>query len=148
MISMKSEFIALWDGFTTAQNAQVLVLTATNRLSKLDESNTLMSPSSFWNWCFGSKGKGWDIKCYLEGWEVWRKHWLWIELLGEEKKGGDILVSWTLWYFNSAVVIALIHHRFCCNSNMVSKICCCNGAATHTGFLIYYVAAICWFSML
>jgi len=31
---------------------------------------------------------------------------------------------------------------------MVSKICCCNGVATHTGFLVYYVVAICWFSML
>ena len=39
-------------------------------------------------------------------------------------------ISWSLWYFDSAAVIALIHHRFCCNSDMVSKICCCNGAAT------------------
>jgi len=31
---------------------------------------------------------------------------------------------------------------------MVSKIRCCNGAATHTGFLVYYAAVICWFSML
>ena len=31
---------------------------------------------------------------------------------------------------------------------MVSNICCCNGAATHTSFLVYYVVAICWFSML
>jgi len=30
---------------------------------------------------------------------------------------------------------------------MISKICCCNSAATHTGFLVYYVVAICWFSM-
>jgi len=115
MISIKFEFIAMWDDFTTAQNAQVLVLTTTNRLSKLDESNTLMYPSSIWNLCFGSKGKGWDIKCYLEGWKDWRKHWLWMysllmwrlhlfgslclvqesdiflsfgEMMGEEKKGG------------------------------------------------------------
>ena len=113
-MSIKTKFIALWDGFTTVENAQVLVLTATNCLSKFDESNTLMSPSSIWNWCFGSKGKDWDIKCYLEGWVEWIKHWLWMysllmwrlhwfrslclaqesdiflsfrELLGEEKKG-------------------------------------------------------------
>ena len=55
---------------------------------------------------------------------------------------------WGLWYFDSATIIAPIHHRFCCNSDMISKICCCNGAATHTGFLVYYIAAICWFSML
>ena len=47
MISIKSEFIPLWDGFTTAQNAQVLVFTATNRLSKLGESNTWCLPQAF-----------------------------------------------------------------------------------------------------
>ncbi|XP_019058027.1 PREDICTED: ATPase family AAA domain-containing protein 1-like isoform X2 [Tarenaya hassleriana] len=38
MASMKTEFMALWDGFTTDQNARVMVLAATNRPSELDEA--------------------------------------------------------------------------------------------------------------
>ncbi|KAK4759089.1 hypothetical protein SAY87_020390 [Trapa incisa] len=38
MTNMKTEFMALWDGFTTDQNAQVMVLAATNRPSELDEA--------------------------------------------------------------------------------------------------------------
>jgi len=34
-----------------------------------------------------------------------------LELLDEEKIGGETMV-WGLWYFDSAVVTALIHHRF------------------------------------
>ncbi|XP_071710306.1 uncharacterized protein [Rutidosis leptorrhynchoides] len=36
--SMKTEFMALWDGFTTDQNARVMVLAATNRPSEIDEA--------------------------------------------------------------------------------------------------------------
>ncbi|KAL8143569.1 hypothetical protein V2J09_016601 [Rumex salicifolius] len=38
MTNMKTEFMALWDGFTTDQNARVMVLAATNRPSELDEA--------------------------------------------------------------------------------------------------------------
>ncbi|KAH9319248.1 hypothetical protein KI387_021017, partial [Taxus chinensis] len=37
-VQMKTEFMALWDGFTTDQNARVMVLAATNRLEELDEA--------------------------------------------------------------------------------------------------------------
>ncbi|KAI3899335.1 hypothetical protein MKW92_003781 [Papaver armeniacum] len=35
---IKTEFMSLWDGFTTNQNARVMVLAATNRPSDLDEA--------------------------------------------------------------------------------------------------------------
>ncbi|KAK1392178.1 hypothetical protein POM88_011234 [Heracleum sosnowskyi] len=35
---MKTEFMALWDGLTTDQNARVMVLAATNRPTELDEA--------------------------------------------------------------------------------------------------------------
>ncbi|OMP02838.1 hypothetical protein COLO4_10788 [Corchorus olitorius] len=38
MSIMKTEFMALWDGFSTDQNARVMVLGATNRPSELDEA--------------------------------------------------------------------------------------------------------------
>uniref|UniRef100_A0ACD5Z6N1 Uncharacterized protein n=1 Tax=Avena sativa TaxID=4498 RepID=A0ACD5Z6N1_AVESA len=38
MTNMKTEFMSLWDGFTTDQNARVMVLAATNRPSELDEA--------------------------------------------------------------------------------------------------------------
>ncbi|GLJ20381.1 hypothetical protein SUGI_0370290 [Cryptomeria japonica] len=38
IVQMKTEFMALWDGFTTDQSARVMVLAATNRLEELDEA--------------------------------------------------------------------------------------------------------------
>ncbi|CAO2821368.1 unnamed protein product [Amaranthus hypochondriacus] len=38
LMNMKTEFMSLWDGFTTDQNARVMVLAATNRPSELDEA--------------------------------------------------------------------------------------------------------------
>ncbi|KAG1362268.1 ATPase family AAA domain-containing protein 1 [Cocos nucifera] len=38
LTNMKTEFMSLWDGFTTDQNARVMVLAATNRPSELDEA--------------------------------------------------------------------------------------------------------------
>lgn len=35
---MKTEFMSLWDGFTTDQNARIMVLAATNRPADLDEA--------------------------------------------------------------------------------------------------------------
>ncbi|XP_057798745.1 uncharacterized protein LOC131014706 isoform X1 [Salvia miltiorrhiza] len=47
LINMKTEFMALWDGFTTDQNAQVMVLAATNRPSELDEAILRRLPQAF-----------------------------------------------------------------------------------------------------
>ncbi|KAG7537780.1 P-loop containing nucleoside triphosphate hydrolase [Arabidopsis suecica] len=47
MSNMKTEFMALWDGFTTDQNARVMVLAATNRPSELDEAILRRFPQSF-----------------------------------------------------------------------------------------------------
>ncbi|KAG6576635.1 ATPase family AAA domain-containing protein 1-A, partial [Cucurbita argyrosperma subsp. sororia] len=45
--NMKTEFMALWDGFTTDQNARVMVLAATNRPSELDEAILRRLPQAF-----------------------------------------------------------------------------------------------------
>ncbi|KAJ8760795.1 hypothetical protein K2173_021833 [Erythroxylum novogranatense] len=49
MTNMKTEFMALWDGFTTdlTENARVMVLAATNRPSELDEAILRRLPQSF-----------------------------------------------------------------------------------------------------
>ncbi|KAJ6969587.1 ATPase family AAA domain-containing protein 1-B-like [Populus alba x Populus x berolinensis] len=47
LTNMKTEFMALWDGFTTDQNAQVMVLAATNRPSELDEAILRRLPQAF-----------------------------------------------------------------------------------------------------
>ncbi|KAK7377481.1 hypothetical protein VNO80_02906 [Phaseolus coccineus] len=47
LLNMKTEFMALWDGFTTDQNAQVMVLAATNRPSELDEAILRRLPQAF-----------------------------------------------------------------------------------------------------
>ncbi|XP_057453619.1 uncharacterized protein LOC130745393 isoform X4 [Lotus japonicus] len=47
LLNMKTEFMALWDGFTTDQNARVMVLAATNRPSELDEAILRRLPQSF-----------------------------------------------------------------------------------------------------
>ncbi|KAL0321586.1 UNVERIFIED_CONTAM: ATPase family AAA domain-containing protein 1 [Sesamum calycinum] len=47
LTNMKTEFMALWDGFTTDQHAQVMVLAATNRPSELDEAILRRLPQAF-----------------------------------------------------------------------------------------------------
>ncbi|KAM3308950.1 outer mitochondrial transmembrane helix translocase isoform X1 [Capsicum chacoense] len=47
LTNMKTEFMALWDGFTTDQNARVMVLAATNRPSELDEAIIRRLPQAF-----------------------------------------------------------------------------------------------------
>ncbi|XP_058087010.1 uncharacterized protein LOC131234053 isoform X2 [Magnolia sinica] len=47
LTNMKTEFMALWDGFTTDQNARVMVLAATNRPQELDEAILRRLPQAF-----------------------------------------------------------------------------------------------------
>ncbi|XP_051121275.1 uncharacterized protein LOC127244811 [Andrographis paniculata] len=47
LTNMKTEFMALWDGFTTDQHARVMVLAATNRPSELDEAILRRLPQAF-----------------------------------------------------------------------------------------------------
>lgn len=47
LANMKTEFMALWDGFTTDQHARVMVLAATNRPSELDEAILRRFPQAF-----------------------------------------------------------------------------------------------------
>ncbi|XP_020598731.1 ATPase family AAA domain-containing protein 1-like [Phalaenopsis equestris] len=47
MTNMKTEFMSLWDGFTTDQNARVMVLAATNRPNELDEAILRRFPQAF-----------------------------------------------------------------------------------------------------
>ncbi|CAI9274601.1 unnamed protein product [Lactuca saligna] len=47
LTNMKTEFMALWDGFTTNQNARVMVLAATNRPADLDEAILRRLPKAF-----------------------------------------------------------------------------------------------------
>ncbi|KAK7320818.1 hypothetical protein VNO77_30649 [Canavalia gladiata] len=47
LLNMKTEFMSLWDGFTTDQGARVMVLAATNRPSELDEAILRRLPQAF-----------------------------------------------------------------------------------------------------
>ncbi|OAP01109.1 hypothetical protein AXX17_AT4G31900 [Arabidopsis thaliana] len=47
MANMKTEFMALWDGFSTDPHARVMVLAATNRPSELDEAILRRLPQAF-----------------------------------------------------------------------------------------------------
>nr|VDD61098.1 unnamed protein product [Brassica oleracea] len=47
MANMKTEFMALWDGFYTNPNVRVMVLAATNIPSELDEEILRRLPQAF-----------------------------------------------------------------------------------------------------
>ncbi|KAL7147302.1 hypothetical protein ABFS83_06G098500 [Erythranthe nasuta] len=47
LTNMKTEFMSLWDGFTTDHDARVMVLAATNRPSELDEAILRRLPQAF-----------------------------------------------------------------------------------------------------
>ncbi|KAD3641424.1 hypothetical protein E3N88_30648 [Mikania micrantha] len=67
LTNMKTEFMALWDGFTTDQNAQVMVLAATNRPSDLDEAILRRLPMAFEIGKPGKSDRAKILKVILKG---------------------------------------------------------------------------------
>ncbi|KAH7538290.1 uncharacterized protein LOC107414902 [Ziziphus jujuba] len=67
LTNMKTEFMALWDGFTTDQNARVMVLAATNRPSELDEAILRRFPQAFEIGIPGRKERAEILKVILKG---------------------------------------------------------------------------------
>ncbi|KAI7740707.1 hypothetical protein M8C21_023518 [Ambrosia artemisiifolia] len=67
LTNMKTEFMALWDGFTTDQNARVMVLAATNRPSELDEAILRRLPQAFEIGIPNSKERADILKVILKG---------------------------------------------------------------------------------
>ncbi|XP_074375485.1 uncharacterized protein LOC141717301 [Apium graveolens] len=68
--SMKTEFMSLWDGFTTDQNARVMVLAATNRPTALDEAILRRLPQAFEIGLPDCKGRVEILKVILKGEKV------------------------------------------------------------------------------
>ncbi|KAJ9546230.1 hypothetical protein OSB04_025937 [Centaurea solstitialis] len=65
--NMKTEFMALWDGFTTDQSARVMVLAATNRPSDLDEAILRRLPQAFEIGVPDRKARAQILKVILKG---------------------------------------------------------------------------------
>ncbi|KAK1366411.1 AAA domain-containing protein [Heracleum sosnowskyi] len=70
LTNMKTEFMALWDGFTTDQNARVMVLAATNRPSELDEAILRRLPQAFEIGIPDRRGRVEILKVILKGEKV------------------------------------------------------------------------------
>ncbi|KAK9199580.1 hypothetical protein WN944_014772 [Citrus x changshan-huyou] len=70
LTNMKTEFMALWDGFTTDQNARVMVLAATNRPSELDEAILRRLPQAFEIGMPDRKERAQILKVILKGEKV------------------------------------------------------------------------------
>ncbi|XP_074319901.1 uncharacterized protein LOC141656756 [Silene latifolia] len=70
MTNMKTEFMSLWDGFTTDQNARVMVLAATNRPSELDEAILRRFSQAFEIGVPGRKERAAILKITLKGEQV------------------------------------------------------------------------------
>ncbi|KAL6132238.1 hypothetical protein ACLB2K_070609 [Fragaria x ananassa] len=67
LTNMKTEFMTLWDGFTTDQNARVMVLAATNRPSELDEAILRRLPQAFEIGMPSAKDRAEILKVVLKG---------------------------------------------------------------------------------
>ncbi|KAJ9549676.1 hypothetical protein OSB04_022219 [Centaurea solstitialis] len=65
--NMKTEFMTLWDGFNTDQNARVMVLAATNRPSELDEAILRRLPMTFEIGKPGQSDRAKILKVILKG---------------------------------------------------------------------------------
>ncbi|KAF2545186.1 hypothetical protein F2Q70_00022055 [Brassica cretica] len=67
MTNMKTEFMVLWDGFSTDPNVRVMVLAATNRPSELDEAILRRLPQAFEIGMPDRKDKAEILKVGLKG---------------------------------------------------------------------------------
>nr|VDD54777.1 unnamed protein product [Brassica oleracea] len=67
MTNMKTEFMVLWDGFSTDPNVRVMVLAATNRPSELDEAILRRLPQAFEIGMPDCKDKAEILKVALKG---------------------------------------------------------------------------------
>ncbi|XP_071711701.1 uncharacterized protein [Rutidosis leptorrhynchoides] len=92
LTSMKTEFMALWDGFTTDQNARVMVLAATNRPSELDEAILRRLPQSFEIGVPDRKERAAILKVILKGEKVNKNIDLdFIASICEDYTGSDLI---------------------------------------------------------
>ncbi|CAN7055868.1 unnamed protein product [Brassica oleracea var. botrytis] len=93
MTNMKTEFMVLWDGFSTDPNVRVMVLAATNRPSELDEAILRRLPQAFEIGMPDCKDKAEILKVALKGerdiFELCKKaaYFPIREILEEEGKG-------------------------------------------------------------
>ncbi|KAK9665203.1 hypothetical protein RND81_14G097200 [Saponaria officinalis] len=67
LTNMKTEFMSLWDGFTTDQHARVMVLAATNRPAELDEAILRRFSQAFEIGIPGRKERAAILKITLKG---------------------------------------------------------------------------------
>ncbi|CAK9235761.1 unnamed protein product [Sphagnum jensenii] len=70
LTNMKTEFMALWDGFSTDQDARVMVLAATNRPWELDEAILRRLPRAFEVGMPDKQQRASILKVILKGEEV------------------------------------------------------------------------------
>ncbi|KAL5567705.1 hypothetical protein UlMin_024280 [Ulmus minor] len=92
LTNMKTEFMALWDGFTTDQNARVMVLAATNRPSELDEAILRRLPQAFEIGIPDRRERAAILKVILKGEKVEEKiDYDFIASLCEGYTGSDLL---------------------------------------------------------
>ncbi|KAK1392294.1 ATPase family AAA domain-containing protein 1-A [Heracleum sosnowskyi] len=69
-VRMKTEFMVLWDGFTTDQNARVMVLAGTNRPSELDQEILRRLPQTYEVGLPDHRGRVDILKVILKGEKV------------------------------------------------------------------------------
>ncbi|GAA0145120.1 hypothetical protein LIER_05382 [Lithospermum erythrorhizon] len=92
LANMKTEFMALWDGFTTDQNARVMVLAATNRPSELDEAILRRLPQAFEIGMPDRKERAEILKVILRGEKVEKDiDYEYLAGLCEDCTGSDLL---------------------------------------------------------
>ncbi|PRQ60534.1 putative adenosinetriphosphatase [Rosa chinensis] len=92
LTNMKTEFMALWDGFTTDQHARVMVLAATNRPSELDEAILRRLPQAFEIGMPNQRDRAEILKVVLKGERVEKNiNYDRLAALAEGYSGSDLL---------------------------------------------------------
>jgi SpoVK/Ycf46/Vps4 family AAA+-type ATPase len=88
---MKTEFMALWDGFSTDQDARVMVLAATNRPWELDEAILRRLPRAFEVGMPDKQQRASILKVILKGEDVAENLDIdWLASLCEGYSGSDL----------------------------------------------------------